>query len=179
MDEIVSRMGYTGPMAEWAKANPMLAYREYNKKFPGGPSAFEKPIGSLQVPVEKAFSEAQMSPGFPGAKTSIPAETWTRDMTGGANPYQMPNLMQGSPAPGGFDVSQLYGKGAPNQAAFTLPGGAFNQGEQVSFPFKQAANVASMYTNPQNFGTPEELAAPADPGLQTRLKNFFAGVGAR
>ena len=36
MDEIISAMGYQGPMAEWAKANPMLAQREYAKKFPGG-----------------------------------------------------------------------------------------------------------------------------------------------
>jgi hypothetical protein len=36
MDEIISAMGYQGPMAEWAKANPMLAQREYTKKFPGG-----------------------------------------------------------------------------------------------------------------------------------------------
>lgn len=36
MDQIISAMGYQGPMAEWAKANPMLAQREYAKKFPGG-----------------------------------------------------------------------------------------------------------------------------------------------
>ena len=32
-DEIIDAMGYTGGMAEWAKANPALAMREYNKKF--------------------------------------------------------------------------------------------------------------------------------------------------
>jgi hypothetical protein len=37
MDEIVQAMGYKGtPMEQWAKANPMLAFREYNKKFPAG-----------------------------------------------------------------------------------------------------------------------------------------------
>lgn len=36
MDAIISAMGYQGPMAEWAKANPMLAQREFSKKFPGG-----------------------------------------------------------------------------------------------------------------------------------------------
>lgn len=32
-DEIIDALGYTGDMAEWAKANPSLAMREYNKKF--------------------------------------------------------------------------------------------------------------------------------------------------
>ena len=32
-DEVIGAMGYTGGMAEWAKANPALAMREYNKKF--------------------------------------------------------------------------------------------------------------------------------------------------
>ena len=40
MGDIISSMGYKGtPMEEWAKANPMLAFREYNKKFPGGQPA--------------------------------------------------------------------------------------------------------------------------------------------
>lgn len=30
--DIISSMGYTGPMAEWAKANPMLAQREFAKR---------------------------------------------------------------------------------------------------------------------------------------------------
>lgn len=33
MPEIIDAMGYTGAMAEWAKANPALAMREYNKQF--------------------------------------------------------------------------------------------------------------------------------------------------
>ena len=32
-DEIIEALGYTGKMAEWAKAHPSLAMREYNKKF--------------------------------------------------------------------------------------------------------------------------------------------------
>lgn len=31
--EIIEALGYEGNMAEWAKANPALAMREYNKKF--------------------------------------------------------------------------------------------------------------------------------------------------
>jgi hypothetical protein len=36
MDDIISALEYQGPMAEWARANPMLAQRVYAKKFPGG-----------------------------------------------------------------------------------------------------------------------------------------------
>ena len=34
IDQIIEAMGYEGPMAEWAKANPALALREYNKRQP-------------------------------------------------------------------------------------------------------------------------------------------------
>jgi len=36
IDEIIQGMGYTGAMAEWARANKGLALREYMKKFPAG-----------------------------------------------------------------------------------------------------------------------------------------------
>ena len=39
IDEIIDAMGYTEGMAEWAKANPALALREYQKNseaLPGG-----------------------------------------------------------------------------------------------------------------------------------------------
>ena len=36
IDEIIQGMGYTGAMAEWARANKGMALREYMKKFPAG-----------------------------------------------------------------------------------------------------------------------------------------------
>lgn len=36
MDNIVSSMGYTGNMEQWARANPMLAQRAYAQQFQGG-----------------------------------------------------------------------------------------------------------------------------------------------
>ena len=36
MDQIIAQMGYTGDMAKWARANPMIAQREYAKQFQGG-----------------------------------------------------------------------------------------------------------------------------------------------
>ena len=36
IDEIIQGMGYTGTMADWARANKGMALREYLKKFPSG-----------------------------------------------------------------------------------------------------------------------------------------------
>ncbi len=36
IDEIIQGMGYTGAMADWARANKGMALREYLKRFPGG-----------------------------------------------------------------------------------------------------------------------------------------------
>ena len=64
MDEIVQAMGYKGtPMEQWAKANPMLAFREYNKKFPAGqPTMGPTPAlpGPPMVPGDTAGERALM-----------------------------------------------------------------------------------------------------------------------
>lgn len=46
MDEIVRAMGYTGDMEKWARANPMIAQREYAKQFQGGGPATQGPEGA-------------------------------------------------------------------------------------------------------------------------------------
>lgn len=46
MDEIVQAMGYTGDMEKWARANPMIAQREYAKQFQGGGPATQGPEGA-------------------------------------------------------------------------------------------------------------------------------------
>lgn len=177
MDEIISGLGYTGAMAEWAKANPMLAQREYAKKFPGGRSAvsFEPgAVAGLNVPVESAFANR------PFATAQVPVETQAfpaQNVLRGVDPYGMPNLM--APTGQGFDTSQLYGKGAPNLAAFTLPGGAMTQGSQVSAPFQQAANMAFQRTNPVNFDVEAQKAAVGDTDLQKRITNFLGTTAVR
>lgn len=185
MDEIVSALGYTGAMAEWAKANPMLAQREYNKKFPGGRSTspFEAgAISKLNVPVGAAFANEPLARGAgtqqePSAMN--PAFT-SQDLLRGANPYEMSALMgqQPSGASQGMDTSQLYGKGAPNLAAYTLPGGAFNQGTQVSAPYQQAAQMAFQRTNPENFAELTQLQQ-SDNDLQRRVAMFLSGRNAQ
>lgn len=67
MDEIVQAMGYKGtPMEQWAKANPMLAFREFNQKFPTGqptmgptPALPGAPMQPGTTAGEKALMEAQ------------------------------------------------------------------------------------------------------------------------
>ncbi|MFZ9617842.1 MAG: hypothetical protein ACO29Y_05960 [Holophagaceae bacterium] len=70
MDEIVAAMGYKGsPMEQWARNNPMLAFREYNKKFPAGELTTGPTTAALQ-PSEgpmKAFGE-EVKTFFPGAE---------------------------------------------------------------------------------------------------------------
>ena len=67
MDEIISAMGYKGtPMEQWAKANPMLAFREFNKKFPAGaptqgptPALPGPPMGEDGTAGQRALEAAQ------------------------------------------------------------------------------------------------------------------------
>jgi hypothetical protein len=67
MDEIISAMGYKGtPMEQWAKANPMLAYREFNAKFPAGqltqgptPALPGPPMGEGDTAGQRALEAAQ------------------------------------------------------------------------------------------------------------------------
>jgi hypothetical protein len=67
MDEIISAMGYKGtPMEQWAKANPMLAFREFNAKFPAGqltqgptPALPGPPMGEGDTAGQRALEAAQ------------------------------------------------------------------------------------------------------------------------
>lgn len=49
MDQIVKQMGYTGDMEKWARANPMIAQREYAKQFQGGVPTLGAPTAAPQV----------------------------------------------------------------------------------------------------------------------------------
>ena len=62
MDNIVSSMGYTGNMEQWARANPMLAQRAYAQQFQGGVPTQGAP-GAVP-PVDAALNPA--GPEFRG-----------------------------------------------------------------------------------------------------------------
>ena len=64
IDEIVEAMGYKGsPMEQWARANPMLAFRQYNKKFPAG----EPTIGPTPAALQPSVGQ-EVKTFFPGAE---------------------------------------------------------------------------------------------------------------
>lgn len=77
IDEIVEAMGYKGsPMETWARSNPMLAFREYNKKFPAGEPTIGPTPAALQ-PSEgpmTAFGQ-EVKTFFPGAEPGANADT--------------------------------------------------------------------------------------------------------
>jgi hypothetical protein len=58
IDQIIKAMGYEGPMAEWAKANPALALREYNKRQPNSYSG----TGPSDEEIKAAMEAGQFSP---------------------------------------------------------------------------------------------------------------------
>ena len=71
MDEIVEAMGYKGsPMEQWARANPMLAFRQYNKKFPAG----EETIGPTPAALQPSVGQ-EVKTFFPGAEPGADMDT--------------------------------------------------------------------------------------------------------
>ena len=58
MDKIIESMGYTGDMATWAKNNPALALREYNKRQPDSYSG----TGPSDSEIEQAMKDGNFFP---------------------------------------------------------------------------------------------------------------------
>jgi hypothetical protein len=139
-------------ITKWAQANPMLADRLYNKRFPGGvgQQSLGQQAQNVNVPVTAAFNRAPLTQGAQFPQTDVSGAFGNSNLLGGVNPYTMPSLAGGS-APHGMDTNTLYGREAPNFGAFNLPGGAMTQGMNVSNQFSEAANKAAAFTNPQNF----------------------------
>ena len=77
-DEIIGAMGYEGPMAEWAKANPALAMREYNKKFANSYEGSGPGDEAIQQAMDQGqFFPSQGSPN-PLGTTGQPREANTQ-----------------------------------------------------------------------------------------------------
>jgi len=58
MDDIVNLMGYTGDMERWARANPMIAQREFAKQFPAG-------VANTGLVMNMPQPSAQLNPAGP------------------------------------------------------------------------------------------------------------------
>jgi hypothetical protein len=57
IDEIIDAMGYTGDMAKWAKANPALALREYQKNSEALPDGGYAGYGTAEPQVDERLKD--------------------------------------------------------------------------------------------------------------------------
>ena len=178
MDEVVSALTYgkSGKEAEnltaWAKANPMLAYREYNKRFPSGAPTQGPEAGTLQ-PAEALKG---MTKTWDTAATETPGFVQGFDSTSARTPGFVPGFDSTSArtpgfVPGGFDYSSAL-TASPELKPFTLPGGAFTQGRNVSAPYDVAQAQAAFKINPQNW------ASQNFPSLNVAAEEFLKNLGA-
>lgn len=138
MDEIVNAMGYKGtPMETWARSNPMLAFREYNKKFPAGqPTQGPSDQAIGQALKGGTFYPAEGSPApFLGmAPTFMPEQPYTGPMSmpnsaiaGAGNVVPAPPGTQGTKPPIedkepiGFRVDKFLGRSTAPVGDFFVP----------------------------------------------------------
>jgi len=110
MDEIVGALGYKGtPMEQWAKANPMLAMREFSKKFPAG----EPTEGPSDDTIRAAMQ----------AGTFYPSE-------GSPKPFGTPvNTVPAPPEQQGSSMMAPFTQSADMSKLFTTP-----EGQMPQFP---------------------------------------------
>ena len=88
--EIIEAMGYEGAMAEWAKANPALAMREYNKKFgnsyEGTGSGDANSVLANGMTADEDARQAAMNAAAIMGGTGAPRESNTRQTSEMQNP---------------------------------------------------------------------------------------------
>jgi hypothetical protein len=124
MEEIISAMGYQGPMAEWARANPMLAQREYAKS--GKASAPAENIAEFGARAQEQGGYVETMLNRPGLFGGTPG---TQQIDAGTNFSAAVNTV-----PGPWDVQGAMvdlNRGAPAlfaaQAEKTNPMNASSQ----------------------------------------------------
>ena len=169
MGNIISAMGYKGDMAKWAQANPMLAQREFSKRFGGAT------LGSAVQPDGSVRGMPQAIPGLDTSKMMPTAE-----MQGTAFPEQG----QGPT----FNPAAFSDKSDFGTPANKVPGTWDTQGLNVSIPYREANQVAAQKTagatGMPNFQTTPEAQDPGMNFLDAFKKNpqfdaYRLGAGAR
>lgn len=156
MGNIISAMGYKGDMAKWAQANPMLAQREFSKRFGGA---------TLGSAVQSDGSVRGMPQAIPGLDTS----------------KMMPTAeMQGTTFPGQGQGPTFNPAAFSDQSDFGTPANAvpappMQQGRAVSAPYdaaqRQAAEKTAGATGMPNFETTPEAQAPGKDFLGKALSS--------
>ena len=156
MGNIISAMGYKGDMAKWAQANPMLAQREFSKRFGGA---------TLGSAVQSDGSVRGMPQAIPGLDTS----------------KMMPTAeMQGTTFPGQGQGPTFNPAAFSDQSDFGTPANAVpappeQQGMAVSAPYaaaqRQAAEKTAGATGMPNFETTPEAQTPGKDFLGRALSS--------
>lgn len=119
--EITGALGYQkgSPMEQWAKSNPMLAMREFNKKFPAGTPT--------QGPSDEAIRAAMgggtyfPSEGSPSPVANAPSLAGQTSFGNIANPVAPATALNQGAA---MDANRGKENLVPQQAAKTTPDGA-------------------------------------------------------
>lgn len=150
MGNIISEMGYKGPMAEWAKANPMLAQREYDKRFGGA---------TLESAVHPDGSVRGMPQAIPGLDTSKMMPTAAMQGTAFPGQGQGPTFN-----PAAFTDEVSFGSPANK-----VPGTWDTQGVAVSSPYFEANQKALDKTAPAEGMHP----FPTLGGMADRVNKFI------
>ena len=152
LGEIVNKMGYSGDMAKWAKANPALAQRAYANKFgtaPGGGEGMYNPQMQAHGDVP---SMAELWKGIGGgAPTTGPSQDAIKAaMARGINqpgsggfyaPFGSPNPTEPTTGPSQDAIKAAMARGInqPGSGGFYAPSGSPNP----TAGFDQSANPAA------------------------------------
>jgi hypothetical protein len=156
--EIIGGLEYQkgSPMEQWAKANPMLAMREYNKKFPAG----EATQGPSDDAIRAAISGGKFYPseGSPSPVTNPP------DFGTPANTVPGPPMQQGA------GVMEAFKPGIALSAANTA--GATGMWNFQTTPESQNPGMNFLDAFKKN---PQFDAYML--GAGARLGDYFQGIG--
>ena len=141
---IINAMGYTGDMAKWAQANPMLAQREYAKKF-GMNAAGVNPVQGFNMP-------QQLAGQTPAAYQGEPAGQVFSDPKPPVNPMQGFGLNQQLVSTTSPQTDYSFKFGAENFASpgNFVPAPPADTQAMLNVPFAQAMEIAKQRQNPQN-----------------------------
>jgi hypothetical protein len=147
INDIITSMGYSGPMAEWAKANPMLAQREFAKRQASRPS--------LEGDLSGYGINANLGAGAPTSVGDFSAPSPYAPMTGfalnnqvgsaGGPGYNAPPVSTGIFSPFKYGSENF---GNPANPVVAPPA----QTQRVlNAPFNEAMAQAGRGLNPDNY----------------------------
>ena len=149
INDIITSMGYSGPMAEWAKANPMLAQREFAKRQAATPAP------TLEGGMTGYGINANLGAGLPTSVGNLSAPSPYVPMSGfnlnsqigstGSQGYSAPPVTTGVFSPFKYGSENF---GNPANPVVAPP--AETQ-RVLNAPFNEAMVQAGRGLNPDNY----------------------------